>query len=171
MADNPVRTIVSVAMMPTTIMMAPAFQVLNYGYAFMNYGAHGFGVAFGMDLEQASLAVGIFGVGKGIGYVAGSVAGGNIIFGSSVKSAKKISNQMASRGWTERSVRRTVNNPYTTRVSVNHATGNRATAFFNSDGSHVIIDNRTRAVVQVSDRFDPAWAPDRNIINPFIPRR
>jgi len=52
---------------------------------------------------------------------------------------------------------------------MNRATGNPATAYFNKDGSYVVVDNRTNAVVQVSDRFNQHWHPDPNIINPYIP--
>ena len=100
----------------------------------------------------------------------GSNAGDSIKFGSDVKSATKLSNQMAQRGWTESTVRSTVSNPYTTRVSTNLATGNAATVYYNNAGAYVIIDDVTNAVVQVSDSVNPlTWVPDVNIIDPYIP--
>jgi len=91
------------------------------------------------------------------------------VFGSSAKSAQTLSNQMHTRGWTAETVRHTINNPHATRDAFNRATGNNATAFFNKDGSHVIVDNITGEVVQVSNRFDTSWIPDSSIIIPFIP--
>ena len=76
---------------------------------------------------------------------------------------------MTNRGWTQDSVRDTVDNAYTTRKAVNKATGNTATVYYNKDGSHVIIDDITNEVVQVSDKFEPNWIPDQSIINPYNP--
>jgi len=99
-----------------------------------------------------------------------SISSSNIGFnGSTTKPAQQLANQMSQRGWTQESVRTLVDNPHTTRAAVNRATGNSATAFFNSQGHHVIVDNITREVVQVSNIFDPNWIPDSSIINPFIP--
>jgi len=90
--------------------------------------------------------------------------GSNIKFGSDTKSAQKLSNQMTQRGWTESTVRDTVSNPYTSRVSTNKATENSATVYYNKSGGYVIIDDTTKAVVQVS-----TWIPDPNIVNPYKP--
>lgn len=77
---------------------------------------------------------------------------------------------MTQRGWTESTVRDTVSNPYTTRVSTNKATGNSATVYYNEAGGYVIIDDITKAVVQVSDNINPStWIPDPSIINPYKP--
>ena len=93
-----------------------------------------------------------------------------IIFGSDTKSAAKLMNQMAKRGWTESSVKDIVNKPYTTRVSINKANGNPATVYYNQLGGHVIIDDITKTIVQVSDNINPSeWAPDPSIINPYLP--
>jgi hypothetical protein len=67
-------------------------------------------------------------------------------------------------------VRNTIDNPHTTRRSTNQATGNPATVYYNKSGGHVIIDNITKEVIQVSDNINPStWIPDPNIINPFTP--
>lgn len=79
--------------------------------------------------------------------------------------------QMAQRGWTKELVQSTVDNPYTTRFSRNKATKNTATIYYNKDGSYVILDDLTNEVVQVSNRNNPAWAPDSDIIDPYIPER
>ena len=79
-------------------------------------------------------------------------------------------NQIARRGWTREGIHQTVNNPFTTRPAINKGTGNPATAFFNQDGSHVIRDNITRELVQLSDRMNPgSWIPDPVIVNPYRP--
>ena len=91
-------------------------------------------------------------------------------FESNTKSAKKLEREMRERGWTESSVRETVRNPYTTRVSLNKANGHPATAYYTKDGAYVVVDDITNEVLQVSDRFLPMeWIPDSSIINPYIP--
>jgi len=107
---------------------------------------------------------------SGIGSVSGKGAGKSIKFGSDTKSVQKLSNQMTQRGWTESTVRDTVSSPYTTRVSTNKATGNPATVYYNKAGGYAIIDDTTKAVVQVSDNINPStWIPDPSIINPYKP--
>jgi hypothetical protein len=90
-----------------------------------------------------------------------------IKFGSDSKSPQKIANQMQKRGWTEDSVRSTITNNVHTSPTKNMATGNPATAYFNSDHSYVVIDDITYEVVQVSNRLVPVWAPDKNIVSPY----
>ena len=91
-----------------------------------------------------------------------------IKFGSDKKSFGKLTRQMDARGWSKDSVISTVNRPYTKRKSVNKATGNVATVYYNRDGSHVIIDDLTREIVQISDKYDPNWKPDPGIVNPYV---
>lgn len=93
----------------------------------------------------------------------------NPIFGSSAKSEQKLRRQMQQRGWTEQTVKETCKNPYHTSEALNRATGNKATAYFNSDGSYVVVDNVTFEIVQVSGRNDPGWVPDPTILDPYIP--
>lgn len=81
-----------------------------------------------------------------------------------------VMNQMNSRGWTEDLIRNTVDYPYTIRTSVNKATGNAATVFYTQQGSYVIVDDVTKAIVQISDNINPStWAPDLSIVDPYIP--
>ncbi len=82
---------------------------------------------------------------------------------------EKIKRQLEPRGWTQESVQNTVDEPYTTRPSLNRDTNNPATAYFNIDGSHVVRDDITNDIIQVSDRTR-AWIPDQDIINPYIPQ-
>ena len=94
----------------------------------------------------------------------------NVKFGSDVKSSQKLTNQMSNRGWTEASVKNTIDAPYTTRSSTNLATGNSATVYYNQNGAHVIVDNMTKEIVQVSDALNIGkWIPDPNIVNPYKP--
>ncbi|KAA3609493.1 MAG: hypothetical protein DWQ01_09170 [Planctomycetota bacterium] len=87
-----------------------------------------------------------------------------------IPSAGRKANQLARRGWTREAINDTVNNPFTTRAATNRATGNPATAFFREDGSHVIRDNVTGDLVQMSDRTNPSnWVPDSSIVNPYVP--
>ena len=99
-----------------------------------------------------------------------TIKSSDLVFGSSTKSTQKLMNQMNSRGWTEDLIRNTVDNPYTIRTSVNKATGNSATVFYTQQGSYVIVDDVTKAIVQISDNINPStWAPDLSIVDPYIP--
>ncbi len=82
----------------------------------------------------------------------------------------KIVKQMGRRGWTKELIHETVNNPFTTRVASNRATGNAATAYFQKNGSYIVKDNITNEIIQISNRLDPKWIPDATIINPYIPK-
>ncbi|WP_156934293.1 colicin E5-related ribonuclease [Paenibacillus zanthoxyli] len=55
------------------------------------------------------------------------------------------------------------------RQILNRTTGNDATAYFNKDGSYVVVDNGTGKVVQISNKNNPNWAPDKSIVDPYIP--
>jgi hypothetical protein len=96
-------------------------------------------------------------------------AGENVKFGSDAKSLDKLNRQMNNRGCTNDSIKGTVDDAFTTRKATNRATGNPATVYYNKDGSHVIIDDVTNEVVQVSDKFDPHWRPDPSIVDPYKP--
>ena len=106
---------------------------------------------------------------KGLSNSAKSAGSNGLKFGSTTKSIEKLTKQMSKRGWTETSVKDTVNNAFTTRGSKNLANNSPATAYFNKDGSYVVVDNVTKEVVQISNRLDPKWIPDSNIINPYKP--
>lgn len=94
----------------------------------------------------------------------------NIQYGSNSKSSNKLSSQMDARGWTKEIIEDTVDNPFTTRSSWNKATGNKATVFYKENGAYVIVDNKTKEIVQISDNINPGtWIPDSSIINPYIP--
>ena len=80
----------------------------------------------------------------------------------------KIKSQMEDRGWTDESINNTINDAYALRDSVNKETRNSATAYFNKDGSYVVVDNLTNDVIQISDTTRP-WIPDSSIQDPYIP--
>jgi len=77
----------------------------------------------------------------------------------------KIQGQMESRGWTVDSVHSTVANSEkkipTKDTRFDPVTGMRrndpATAYVNSDGSYVVVNNNNGTIVQVSNRKDPNW--------------
>jgi len=93
----------------------------------------------------------------------------DLVFGSGTKPYKKLNNQMRKRGWDSASVKNIVDTPYTTRPTVNRANGNPATAYYGKDGSYVVVDNVTNEIIQVSNKFNPNWQPDPNIIDPYLP--
>lgn len=64
----------------------------------------------------------------------------------------------------------TVDNPYAIHTSINRATGNPATVYYTKQGSYVIVDDVTKAVVQVGDNISPStWVPDSSIVEPIYP--
>jgi hypothetical protein len=83
----------------------------------------------------------------------------------------KIARQMTRRGWTTDLIETTRSAAYTAREAVNKANGNPATAYYNKDGSYVVVDNVTKEVIQVSNRLDPKWIADSTIKNPYVPKK
>jgi len=82
-------------------------------------------------------------------------------------------NSPTYRGWTPESINATVNSPTKTGSTINHATGNPATAYFNEAGHYVVRDNVSGDLVQMSNQNYPIgsgpgqWAVDSNIqMNP-----
>ena len=42
--------------------------------------------------------------------------------------------------------------------------------YYRQSGAHVIIDDASGEVIQLSNRFDPkSWIPDDSIVDPYIP--
>jgi hypothetical protein len=105
-------------------------------------------------------------LGKAIEYGSG-LSGRGVVNNSTVGVSKKISGQMGERGWTSDLLDSTRNKPFTTRDALNKSNGNKATAYFNKDGSHMVIDNGTNNIIQISNRNDPNWRPDATIVNPY----
>ena len=77
----------------------------------------------------------------------------------------KIAGQMEQRGWSNDLIRNAIDKPYATSPAVNRATGNSATAYFTKEGAHsyVVRDNVTGQIVQVSNRLNRGFRPDRSI--------
>ena len=82
---------------------------------------------------------------------------------------------MLKRGWTEDQMNNTFRNPFTTRPATDRTTGDEfepATAFYNEDGTHVIVNNQNNNVVQVSNNSQVKsgdWVPDSSIEDPYVP--
>ena len=108
-------------------------------------------------------------IGAAAGYAIGITIGASATtigvakgFASSFKITAKISKQMARRGWTESLIKDTILNNIG-RKAFNRATKNAATAYFTSSGAYVIIDNITKEIVQISDRYNPNWIVDSTV--------
>ena len=77
----------------------------------------------------------------------------------------KIAVQMGKRGWTESSIQSVIDKPIKTVVTkdtrFDTVSGSRlndpATGYVAKDGSYVVINDRTGAIVQVSNKNDPGW--------------
>jgi len=108
-------------------------------------------------------------IGAAAGYAIGIAIGASVTtattakgFASVFKISSKISGQMAKRGWTNKLIKDTILKNVG-RKAFNKATGNAATAYFTSSGAYVVIDNITKQIVQISNRFDPNWVVDATI--------
>jgi phage-related minor tail protein len=108
-------------------------------------------------------------IGAAAGYAIGIAIGASATtigtakgFASAFKITSKISSQMAKRGWTNQLIKETILKNVG-RKAFNKATGNAATAYFTSSGAYVVIDNITKQIVQISNRFDPNWVVDATI--------
>lgn len=77
----------------------------------------------------------------------------------------KIAKQMGNRGWTEGSIDAVIKNPAKTvstkDTRFDPVSGTRlndpATGYIAKDGSYVARNDRTGALVQVSNKNDPNW--------------
>ena len=73
----------------------------------------------------------------------------------------KIAGQMEKRGWDNKMINSTIKNATKTMDAVDRTANNEAaTAYLNKDGSYVVLNNKTKKVVQVSDRTKSGWKPD-----------
>ncbi|MBS7835247.1 hypothetical protein J7620_09830 [Wohlfahrtiimonas chitiniclastica] len=78
----------------------------------------------------------------------------------------KISKQMTKRGWDEKSINNLINDPKSKKVSTtdtrfdpstNSRLNDPATAYIDSNGAYVVRNDKTGAIVQVSNKNDPNW--------------
>jgi len=126
------------------------YQQVKWKYIFI-------GVAAGAAIGAA--------VGYGIGILIGASATTATTakgFASGFKISTKISGQMAKRGWTNALIKNTILKNIG-RKAINKATGKAVTAYFTSTGAYVVIDNLTKEIIQISDRFDKNWIIDATI--------
>ena len=77
------------------------------------------------------------------------------------------SRQIGKRGWSKESIVDTINNPSATRNSINKSNGNSATAYYDSDGKYVVVDDETGQLVQIEDKTTDNWSPDDTIDDPL----
>jgi hypothetical protein len=82
---------------------------------------------------------------------------------------KKIFDQLEARRWNADLIDDVISRPIHTSPAWNKAKNTPATAFFEKDGSHVVRDNITSEIIQISKRGDPNWMPDATIANPYKP--
>ena len=115
---------------------------------------------------------GIFALG---GSIINSVSGGstalkvsdsnaNSTFNSTIKGERYIE----KRGWTTNSIEKAINRGVK-GTTVNRATGNTGMVYTARNGSYVIIDSKTREIVQLSKYGDKSWIDD-SAIKWFIKR-
>lgn len=69
-------------------------------------------------------------------------------------------NQITERGWTNRKIADTINNPVKTGMSVNKYTGNSVTVYYIDDVHYVAVDDVTGKVIQVADLNKADWVFD-----------
>lgn len=86
-----------------------------------------------------------------------------------VRYSPKIRKQMERRGWSDERIKNTIREPSQTGETVDQRTvggekrNEPATAYFREDGSYLVRNDRTKEIVQLSDRNDPNWVPDDRI--------
>jgi hypothetical protein len=124
--------------------------------------AHGSAVGINAALQEGQMLANL---------MMAVMSGGSSKLTTNIPSSGRKYNQLESRGWSKESIDEVVNNPFTTRESVNKATGNSATAYYRQDGHYVVRDDITGDLVQMSKTDIPAkdWLPDPAIKNPYIP--
>ena len=84
--------------------------------------------------------------------------------GAAVHIDRKIAAQLTARGWTEHEIRAAVDRGPIGR-SIDHTGGRSdpASVYGSKQDGYVVVNDRTRRVVQISDRTDPGWVPDSRI--------
>lgn len=73
----------------------------------------------------------------------------------------KIEGQMATRGWTKEAIETTIQNPTATHTvwDLTSGTKHAATAYVQRGGGYVVLNDETRAVVQISNLNKAGWKP------------
>jgi filamentous hemagglutinin len=111
---------------------------------------------FGDEVKKAD-DVGAIGLSSGTNPIQGSLPSATV--------EPKILGQMGPRGWTSDSISSTIAKPaeriVTQDTRFDPIAGTRrndpATAYVNSDGSYVVVNDKDGTVVQISNRNDPNW--------------
>lgn len=90
--------------------------------------------------------------------------GGQLLLGPGTTIGEHVAGDLAKRGWTERLVQSTIDNPASTVATrdVRYLRGggrmdDPATGYISQRGGYVVRNDRTGDVVQISDRTDPGW--------------
>ena len=119
--------------------------------------------------NPVAVAEGVAAVGEVIAPGAGLATGGAAASRAWTEiNATNKAGQMVRRGWDAVSVGEATVDNIGTGTTINRATGNPATAYFVSENQYVVIDNVTVDLVQVSNRNDPRWFHDMDIVLPPI---
>ena len=73
----------------------------------------------------------------------------------------KIEGQMAARGWTKEAIETTIQNPTATHTVWDLTSGTKqaATAYVQRGAGYVVLNDETRAVVQISNLNKTGWKP------------
>jgi hypothetical protein len=118
----------------------------------------------GRALSDGIGAAALGGAVAGLSMAAGDAVAGRVMRHAAAAATRfptKAVRDLAKRGWTRESVRATIRNPHGTARGVYKGNGDPATYYFNEDGSFVVRNDRTRDVIQLSDRKDPsAFKPE-----------
>ena len=98
-------------------------------------------------------------IAQGTGTVirAGEGAGTTLAAFSASFSSSKKGRQAQNRGWTNDLLDDLLKDPAQTASTVNRATGNSATVYYDADGNYVVVDDETGEIFHLSDRNDPDW--------------
>jgi RHS repeat-associated protein len=94
---------------------------------------------------------------------------GSVTLGSSISIDPHVLGEMGNRGWTEPTIRSTIDNPYATSSAIGKTSGNPATAFWRSasPGDYVVVDNVTLKAFAIGKATNPRWTTD-SVIGPRI---
>jgi hypothetical protein len=156
---------------PTGSLVESAFNFLTFGMGGSMYrdgkgcydGDKGSCGWFWVDLVLLGLVV-VGPLAEGATAARGAVAVeavGEGATASGLSISEKIARQMGPRGWSESLEKEVLEEPVTTHSVWDFTSGSRqaATAYVRSDGAYVVINDETRAVVQISDINKVGWKP------------
>ena len=73
----------------------------------------------------------------------------------------KYKNQIAERGWDNKKIAETINNPIKTTKGYNKYTKSTVTNYYIDDIHYVAVDDSTGKVIQIADLTNPNWKGPR----------